>query len=631
MKLTRIKNRLLPKKREGSVSESRHDPERHGSMRSWTGRRGQQINSVSTPTIPTTQSSKVSPSSSKGSPALPPRPRQRPVSSSNDDNHSDESLENLSPEQKRLVFSKKLKNLSRNLIDDNQQVSVYATSSGAAPTRRDGLEPRDVQSSATPLAVSPDDTKCEVMSVQDRPKSLSRAYTAKMTRSRSDGQVPDLVPRKSSLFSSAFAGLPALPSLSMPNKSKAPPKTLDDHLAIMMLGEQHAYNTLEGCDTMESKGTFDSHTLESNTLDYTLDETFDQSVGGIMPDDTRGGRNAFSPSMETMGTGFYTAGGNQTQYAEMDGQNMTVCTDARTQVTAATESSQYTNRAWYDFLFTCGPITCGPTTAHDRATDDQQTFATIPEEGKAKPKRAEEEESKVPLNPCSAPYNSTRKTRTTGCVVPSDSRLAVFLSLSEGSEEKRSQHSPPSTRFAANDERQTSFASSSSSSSDASQTLTESTMSSYQKYANSKRHDPNCYHGGKPDKIDHASKQQHPVMIRTDSKKPDAYPDPYQNHAYEAKHTPLSNSPKKTRKKLGREIEFLTSDFGGRKSSIPLNTPVRTEPNWFLKRAAAGFLRRNKPVKAVEVPVRDEEHFDEHQEEDNSTISTKFSLMAMRR
>eukprot|EP00977_Amphora_coffeiformis_P017553 scaffold5783_cov129-Amphora_coffeaeformis.AAC.19 len=688
MKLNhRIKN-LFPNKREGSVSESNHGSERYGSIRSWKGRKAYQNNS----TRSTKQSFPGSPlhsSSKESSTTLPPRHRTQQKSNdagnANNKNNNgkskqaksstattatittttttnttpttptttsshisdildDKTLENMSPEERRILFAHKLKNLGRHLIDDNQQASE------ASP-----MELGDMHSRTTPRAgaITP-------MSEPHRPPRSSTAAgrSAKqkmMTRSRSDGKVTNFAnPPMATLLSSAFTGLSILGDNATETTTdntptrhkKVRPATKmaavrssntcdddddddDDECTFTTMDDdddQDAFTTLKPTDE-----TYDSNTLGSKTMDYTMDQTMDGTVevAKAGAGACGGGRTAFnrcSPSMETMGTGFYTQ--------NEDGQTTTVCTDART---AATESSHYTHRDWYNVLFSCG------LNSPEQATVDRETFATIHEKNETTVGE-EEERFRAPMNPCVAPCGINRQTGAS-----SNTRLAAFLSPSQDSDEKRSNNSPRSTRFAANDERQTSFASSSSgsSSSNSSQTPTESTMSSYEKYASARRsfdlknQDPTCYHDNRLRKNDlfakKESKSKQPMFIQTTTR----YADPYLD-AYKPMNAPLfpnkpSDNKNKTshnQKQLGREIEFLTSDYGGHKSSIPLNTPIRTEPNWFLKRAAAGLIRRHKPVKAVDVPVPLQPQQQQQQpptdddNEDNSTISTKFSLTA---
>jgi hypothetical protein len=244
-----------------------------------------------------------------------------------------------------------------------------------------------------------------------------------------------------------------------------------------------------------------------------------------------------------------------------------------TNYTQVTHDTAYTTRFWYR-LFTG----CSDWGVHDPEHDDD-------DEGDEDDQPADE---RPPLNPCTAP---------TSCVVH-ESPLARFLSIDD--EDDRSQFSRRETRFAADDARQTSFASGSKS---ARSSRSPKALSPYS--SGRKQLQAFFNQGATPKTNNH--------------KKADLVMGPVANKAVKKKSTP--DKPNTRGGKI-RQIEFITGDYAGKRQAIPMTTPVRTEP-------LSGFGRfwgrkRNSPL--------DEDNYDQDDDydDDDSTLSTKFSLMATR-
>lgn len=336
--------------------------------------------------------------------------------------------------------------------------------------------------------------------------------------------------------------------------------------------------------------------------------------------------------------------------------------------TQVTETSQYTTRLWYKFLFSCSPAVGGPNTDHKLHVDEADHIRQVLDD-------EEEDKYNPPMNPCMAPAGAAR---TAACVVPSDSRLASFLSMSEDTEDqedRRSGRSPrvSNTRFAGQDVRQTSFPSSSSASSSSSESDASSSLPSLPPPLKRNRTPKKSNH--KKDVI--KAKHRHDDLKPRRAKSTPAHvsaPSPPRKSKNSTSYyreaprspspprpvfTPTMNVPGRTLSaphhsyhggpggRRGRsggvhEIAFVNEDyvnvtrhnFGNAKTGAPPPPTGRSKPNWMfnsLKKAANGF--RGKPTAAVVVPNRtpyfDDSYYDD--DEDNSTLSTNFSLMALQR
>lgn len=240
-----------------------------------------------------------------------------------------------------------------------------------------------------------------------------------------------------------------------------------------------------------------------------------------------------------------------------------------TNYTEVTHDPAYTSRFWYR-LFTG----CSDWGVHDPDGDD--------EDGEEDDQPADE---RPPLNPCTAPT----------CVVPRESPLARFLSMDE---DDRSQFSRRETRFAADDARQTSFASGSRSSNSSRSPQALSPYSSGRKQLQA------FFNQGATPKTN--NKKANLVMLPVTSK------------AVKKK----STADKPTTRSGIRQIEFITGDYAGKRQAIPMTTPVRTEP----LSGFGGFWGRNRNSSRY----NDEYDQDDDYDDDDSTLSTKFSFMATR-
>ena len=613
MKLQRIKNLLPTKNKDSVASES---PDRSSSTRSWSIRK----NGGSAASYQPPQSTKragVKQSSRKNRASKNRLPPHYPDASatSNTPERETQSLEGLSAEEKRVVFAQKLKDLSQSLIGENHGADSSVCTPPTAPSTPQSKSPSSHHGGRTTVtAMTPKKTNSTVVdSVLS--KRRSRSLGSDMKSIQTTFGITTFAPVNTSDVkqeeTKSFRAINLVQSQGLSvsdtddggDNETTPTR---ETATAFTYGEQDAFTTIKDCSTMETKTMY---SVEEDSRWFSNGTTLSRGFG------TSFDQTCAAQTMDDYTTGFsqYTTECNQTQY-----------TDARTQATnytAVTDSTRYSKQFWYNVLFSCTePGTCA--TVQEDAETSTQLQSIIEEE--------EEEYDRGPMNPCTAPYGAGKRT-TPGCMAASNTKLASFLSLSEDDEddeEKRSHRSPTGTRFAADDIRQTSFASSDSSHSSSSSSNDSTEESSY--YDDAARpesfefvQDPAYPNGSKPNRKaaplppQDGRRRKHVEKQQRQRRKQG--PPPFLS--------PRSTSPRDA----VDQIAFVTSNYGGRQSSIPITTPVRTEPNWFLKRAAAGF--RRKPAAAIEVPVADSRYLDDddyyHSEADNSTISTKFSLMAL--
>lgn len=530
-------------------------------------------------------------------PCTPPNQLHHPPQPQDTD--SEPSLQGMSPEQKRRAFTQKLRNLSQTLLDDHAVASVSPT---VSPT---------LAAESAPLMMTPAATVMESVTSPTSParaRSFGRSVKTTHT-SASSGDITTSFANAVTPIVDAIKAKTSGEAISNPPKTKtfaeaatAKDKHNDNNsddptpkiARVMSLGDQDAFTTIKNAFTYESRATMDTDSRWGTVTDDYGSFLPQADLLSYNPYDTycSAATKTIDETHEADVYTQYTDYCNQTQFST-DQCNQTQFTDCYTQVTnytAGTEMSQEVGTKspfWYNLIFSCT----------EPAVYREQEF-------RKNSQVDDDDDIRGPLNPCMAPTTVAnrhgKKNAVALCIAPSTDSGLGSLVTRDDPEEKRSHRSPKGTRFGSDDVRQTSFASSSSSSSSSSEEEDEAEEGARHGKKKMPSHVPQLAVRSKPGRRGKKkAPEESPFYLAT-------MPQP---------HLHYNNNNK-----------YLDQPHG-RKSQ---RNDGKNNNNW-LKQRLAGF--RRKPPAAVKLPVRDEymDYYDEEYEEDNSTISTKFSLMALRK